>query len=117
MDLNQRCFTIEKKGDQPSKQRRPCLANFRDQFVFLFNTEQQPIRYSLNENRWEKLPFTLIYESRACSLGDKLYVFDRAYSGSFSIKVLHSPGAPITSSELRWQVIEVPTDVFKQSQV
>ena len=44
----------------------------------------------------------------ACSLGDKVYVLDL---GSHAIKVLHNPGAPVSSQEMHWQDIKVPGDV------
>ena len=78
MDPTQRCFSIEREGDQPIGSGDLCysLANFKDEFVFLFSTEGSH-RYSLTEDKWEKLPRIRLDEHlSACSLGDKVYVLD-----------------------------------------
>ena len=51
-----------------------CLANFKDEFVFLINNEGS-YRYSLANHRLEELPWIpMKYDPSACSLGDKVYV-------------------------------------------
>ena len=50
----------------------------------------------------------IVEYSKACSLGDKVYVLCLE---SRAIKVLHNPDAPVSSQEMHWQDIEVPGDV------
>ena len=87
--------------------RHRCLANFKDKFVFLFQGKESH-RYSLAEDKWEKLPI-IPHDPfpSACSLGDKVYVL---IPESRAIKVLHNPSAPVSSQEMHWQDIEVPSD-------
>ena len=114
MDPTQRFFGIEREGDLPIRNSSCllsyCLANFQDEFVFLFSTEGFH-RYSLAEDKWEELPRILnIFNPRACSLGDKVYVLTPKTRGC-AINVLHNAGAPVSSQEIRWQDIEVLGDV------
>ena len=103
MDPTQRCFSIEREGDQPIRsQYYPSLANFKDKFVFRFSNKDSN-RYSLAEDKWEKLPTIGHLLLSACSLGDKVYVLSLI---SRIIKVLHNPDAPVSSQEMHWQEIE-----------
>ena len=74
MHPTQRCFGIEREGDLPTRDRS-CLANFKDEFVILVKNYGS-LRYSLAEDKWEKLPSISIgkISNYACSLGDKVYV-------------------------------------------
>ena len=110
MDPIKKCLSIEREGDQPIYDGDLCcgLANFRDKFVFVITNEGSN-RYSLAEDKWEKLPRIRIYDQlSACSLGDKVYVLDPARR---VIKVLHNPDAPASSQEIHWQDVVVPGDV------
>ena len=85
-----------------------CLVNFKDKFVYLI-TANGPYRYSLAEDKWEELPWwSMDGFPSACSLGDKVYVL---YHVSRTIQVLHNPGAPVFSQEMRWETIYAPKDV------
>ena len=110
MDPTQKCFCIEREGDLPNDSEVYCMANFKDEFVFLFpDSSSYSYRYSLTEDKWEALPWIPIDRYLcACSLGDKVYVLSPK---SRIIKVLHGPGAPVSSREMHWQDIEVPGDV------
>ena len=111
MDPTQRCFSIDREGDLPNASAFYCLANFKDKFVFLFS-DKDPYRYSLAEDKQEKLPMipidTYPRHPSACSLGDKVYVLDQK---SRSIKVLHNPDASVSSEEMHQQEIEMPGDI------
>ena len=109
MDPTQRCFSIEREDNQPILSiYYPSLANFKDEFVFLFSNRDSN-RYSFAEDKWEELPrIPLGRRLSACSLGDKVYVLDHECQ---AIQVLHNPDAPVSSQELHWQEIEVPRDV------
>ena len=55
VEPTQRCFSIEREGDLPIKLGWIyCLANFKDEFVFLFS-KLGIFRYSLTEDKWEEL--------------------------------------------------------------
>ena len=104
-------FQHRKRRRQPfnNEYYDPSLVNFKDKFVFLFSNEFY-YRYSLaEEDKLEDLPriTTGDYPS-ACSLADKVYVLDPE---SHVIKVLHNPGAPVSSQEMLWQKIRVPKNV------
>ena len=115
MDKTQRCFSIEREGNNPIywqnsclAPQNSCLANFKDEFVFLFTTEGS-YRCSLAKDKWEELPISRREGGfSACSLGDKVYVFTPADD---AIEVLHNPDALVSSQEMHWQVIELPLDV------
>ena len=105
----QKSFSIEREGDIPlGRYLRVCLVNFKDEFLILI-TNRGSIRYSLAEHKWEELPM-IPYQKEfceACSTGDKVYVL---CTRNCTIKVLHNPGAPVSSQELLWQDIEMPKD-------
>ena len=49
--------------------------------------------------------------ARACSLGDKVYVFEPLF-GERTIRVLNNPDASFSSQDPpHWQVVTVPQDV------
>ena len=108
MDPTQRCFSIEREGDLPNASEVNCMANFKDEFVFLLS-DKGSYRYYLTEDKWEELPRSQMETMiSACSFGDKVYVLD---IGVHAIKVLHNPDAPVSSQEMHWQDIQVPGDV------
>ena len=81
------------------------LANFKDEFVFLFSNVGS-YRYSLAEDKWEEVPMMpCVQYPSACSLGDKVYVL---CPKSGSIKVLHNTNAPVSSEEMHWREMYVP---------
>ena len=105
MDPTQKCFIIEREGNisVPSYSNY-ALANFKDEFVFLFTKEVYG-RYSLAENKWEELPIIPKESRSACSLGDKVYLLSLI---NRIIEVLHNPDAPVSSQEMNLQEIKVP---------
>ena len=115
MDRLQRCFSIKREGELPIASKfRYGLANFKDEFVFLFSNEGSH-RYFLAEDNWEKLPITPIDKHpRACALGNKVYSLSPR---SCIIKVLHNPDAPVSSKEMHWQEIKLPEDVPRYNSV
>ena len=105
MDPTQRCFSIETEGGVPpygdNDNLYYALANFKDEFVFLFSNDNY-YRYSLAKDKWEELPEIPIYRcTSACSLGDKVYVLGFRRRPS-AINVLHIPDAPVSSQEMHW---------------
>ena len=106
MDPTQKCISIEREGNIPVPSYSSFgLANFKDEFVFLF-TYERPRRYSLAEEKWEELPMRPKDEYRGtCSLGDKVYLLSLK---NRIIEVLHNPDAPVSSQEMHLQEIKVP---------
>ena len=75
IDPTQKCFSIEREGKPPTKSPQyPILANFKDEFVFIFS-KKRSYRYSLAEDKWKEFPIIPNYVNRsACSHGDKIYL-------------------------------------------
>lgn len=118
-DHTLRCFSMERQGNMDYIELSFCMANLKDQFVFMIQSPRRSKRYSLTRDRWEELPPISNKQASACSLGDKVYTFACFFDSNIgnlksSISVLHNAGACISSQKLRWQVLEWPLSPRKQ---
>lgn len=72
-------LTIERQRETSFIRYYPCLANFKDRFVFIIGKSSAKVamRYSFAANNWDPTPpmHCLRQNASACTLADYVYVF------------------------------------------